>query len=63
MAAVVLIFGRRVTPLPVRDWRTLAFVGVVVGLWIVAMLASPVSVAAVPAIYPIVFSTLPLRSP
>jgi signal transduction histidine kinase len=62
MAAVVLIFGRRVTPLPERDWRTLAFVGTVVGLWILAMLASPVSVAAVPAIYPIVFSTLPLRA-
>ncbi len=60
MAAVVLVFGRHVTRLPVRDWRTFAFVGAVVGLWILAMLASPVSVAAVPAIYPIVFSTLPL---
>jgi signal transduction histidine kinase len=62
MTAVVLLFGRRVTPLPERDWRTFAFVSAVVGLWILAMLASPVSVAAVPAIYPIVFSTLPLRT-
>lgn len=60
MAAVVLIFGRRVTPVPEGDWRTIVFVGSVVGLWILAMVASPVSVAAVPAIYPIVFSTLPL---
>lgn len=62
MAAVVLIFGRRVTRLPQRDWRTIAFVGAVVGLWILAMLASPVSVAGVIATYPVVFSTLPLRA-
>lgn len=60
MAAVVLIFGRRVTPLSEGDWRTIVFTASVVGLWILAMVASPVSVAAVPAIYPIVFSTLPL---
>ncbi|ORB23562.1 two-component sensor histidine kinase [Mycolicibacterium moriokaense] len=60
MAAVVLAFGRRATRLPERDWRTVAFVGAAIGLWILAMVASPVSVAAVPAIYPIVFSTLPL---
>ena len=60
MAAVVLIFGRRVTRLPERDWRTITFVGAVIGLWVLAMLASPVSVAAVLATYPIVFSTLPL---
>ncbi|MFI5510740.1 sensor histidine kinase [Mycobacterium sp. NPDC051804] len=60
MAAVVLIFGRRVTPLPEGDWRTITFAGSVVVLWILAMVASPVSVAAVPAIYPIVFSALPL---
>jgi len=51
-----------VTRLPQRDWRTIAFVGAVVGLWILAMLASPVSVAAVIATYPVVFSTLPLRT-
>ncbi|MGZ5379096.1 MAG: sensor histidine kinase [Mycobacterium sp.] len=62
MAAVVLVFGRRVTPLPELDWRTVVFVAAVVGLWILALLASPVSVAAVPAIYPIVFSTLPLAA-
>jgi signal transduction histidine kinase len=62
MAAVVLAFGRRVTRLPDRGWRAVAFVTMVVGLWILAMLASPVSVAAVIATYPVVFSTLPLRT-
>jgi signal transduction histidine kinase len=62
MAAVVLTFGRSVTRLPERGWRTLAFVGTVVGLWVVALIASPVAVAAVPAIYPVVFSILPLRT-
>ncbi|MGZ5364572.1 MAG: sensor histidine kinase, partial [Mycobacterium sp.] len=62
MAAVVLVFGRQVAPLPELDWRTVIFVAAVVGLWILALLASPVSVAAVPAIYPIVFSTLPLAA-
>jgi signal transduction histidine kinase len=62
MAAVVLAFGRRVTRLPERGWRAVAFVTMVIGLWILAMLASPVSVAAVIATYPVVFSTLPLRS-
>ena len=62
MAAVVLVFGRHVTRLPERDWRTFAFVGAVIGLWVAALIASPVAVAAVPAIYPVVFSTLPLRT-
>jgi signal transduction histidine kinase len=61
MAAVVLVFGRHVTRLPERDWRTIAFVVAVIGLWVAALIASPVAVAAVPAIYPVVFSTLPLR--
>ena len=32
----------------------------VVALWTLALWASPVAVAAVPAIYPLVFATLPL---
>jgi signal transduction histidine kinase len=62
MAVFVVALGRRVTRLPERDWRTFSFVSIVVALWVVAMVASPVSVAAVPAIYPVVFSTLPLRA-
>jgi signal transduction histidine kinase len=62
MTAVVLVLGRRVTRLPERDWHTFAFLGAVIGLWVAALIASPVAVAAVPAIYPVVFSTLPLRA-
>ena len=62
IVVVVLATGRRAAHLPELDWRTFAFVGVVVALWVAAMLASPVAVAAVPAIYPVVFSTLPLRT-
>jgi signal transduction histidine kinase len=61
MAAFVIALGRRATRLPEGDWRTFLFVAVVVALWVVAMVASPVAVAAVPAIYPTVFSTLSLR--
>ena len=56
----VLALARRASRLPEGDWRTFMFVGVVVGLWVLAIWASPVAVAAVPAIYPLVFSTLPL---
>jgi signal transduction histidine kinase len=60
IAAWVLLFGRRAARLPELDWRTFVFVGVAVGLWVLAMSASPVALAAVPAIYPLVFATLPL---
>ena len=56
----VLALVRRATRLPERDWRTFLFVGAVMALWTLALWASPVAVAAVPAIYPLVFSTLSL---
>jgi hypothetical protein len=40
----------------------LLFVGVVVAFWVLAVWAPQVAVAAVSAIYPLVFSTLPLRT-
>jgi signal transduction histidine kinase len=58
----VLALGRRATWLPEHNWRTFLFVGAVVALWTVALWASPVAVAAVPAIYPLVFATLSLRA-
>ena len=61
-AVGVLAVGRRVARLPEGDWRTLLFVGVVVAFWVLAVWAPQVAVAAVPAIYPLVFSTLPLRN-
>ena len=55
-----LVLTRRASHLPEHDWRTFVFVGAVVALWTLALWATPVSVAAVPAIYPLVFSTLSL---
>jgi signal transduction histidine kinase len=56
----VLAFGRRVIRAGEFDWRTLLFLAIVIGLWVVALSASSVAVAAVPAIYPLVFASLPL---
>lgn len=58
----VLALGRRATWLPEHNWRTFIFIGAVVALWTIALWASPVAVAAVPAIYPLVFATLSLRA-
>lgn len=56
----VLVFGRRVIRGGEFDWRTLLFLATVIGLWFVALRASSVAVAAVPAIYPLVFASFPL---
>jgi signal transduction histidine kinase len=56
----VLAFGRRVIHAGEFDWRTLLFLAIVIGLWVVALTASSVAVAAVPVIYPLVFASLPL---
>jgi signal transduction histidine kinase len=56
----VIAFGRHVIRGGEFDWRTLLFLATVIGLWVVALAASPVAVAAVPAIYPLVFASLPL---
>jgi signal transduction histidine kinase len=58
----VFAFGRRVIRGGEFDWRTLLFLATVIGLWVVALSASSVAVAAVPAIYPLVFAALPLPS-
>jgi signal transduction histidine kinase len=62
MAVIAVVFVRRTVRLPELSWRTWAFVGAVVGLWLLALVGSPVAVAAIPAIFPLVFSTLPLRA-
>src|ERR1700736_3283729 len=56
----VLAFGRRVIRADEFGWRTALFLAGVIGLWVLALSASSVAVAAVPAIYPLVFATLPL---
>jgi signal transduction histidine kinase len=56
----VLAFGPRVIRGGESDWRTLLFLATVIGLWVVALSASSIAVAAVPAIYPVVFASLQL---
>jgi signal transduction histidine kinase len=60
MAVCVLGFGRRAIRGGEFDWRILLFLATVIGLWLIALSASSVAVAAVPAIYPLVFASLPL---
>jgi signal transduction histidine kinase len=62
MAAWVLMFGRRIAGANKVDWQVLAFLTPLIGLWIVALSGSAIAVAAVPAIYPLVFATLPLSA-
>ena len=67
MVVIVLVFGRNIirdaNPIagPVRA-RAAAFVAVMIGLWLVAVLAAPPAVAAIPALYPLIFATLPLAA-
>ncbi|MBB5167027.1 sensor histidine kinase [Mycobacterium sp. AZCC_0083] len=42
------------------DRRAHFVVGAAIGLWIAALWASPIAVAAAPALYPLLFATLPL---
>ena len=64
MVRLRLDVGRRVVRAGEFDWRAVLFVWQwSFALWILALSASPVAVAAVPAIYPLVFATLTLRPP
>ncbi|WP_235732583.1 sensor histidine kinase [Mycolicibacterium septicum] len=67
MVVIVLTFGRNV----IRDVdpsagpvsaRAAAFVAVMIGLWIIAMLAADAAVTAIPALYPLIFAALPLTA-
>ncbi|ORV99014.1 sensor histidine kinase [Mycobacterium kyorinense] len=60
IAVWALTFGRGVPRSGETTWRTTTFVAVAVTLLVLAMWFSIVAVAAIPAIYPIVFSALPL---
>ncbi|MGV0811698.1 sensor histidine kinase [Mycolicibacterium boenickei] len=65
VVVIVLMFGRNVirdgAPIagPIRA-RTVAFVAGVIGLWLIATMAASPAVAAIPALYPVIFATLPL---
>jgi signal transduction histidine kinase len=60
VALCVLVFGRGIIRTGEPSWRTGVFLVAVIGLWVVALSASSVAVAAIPVIYPLVFATLPL---
>lgn len=53
-------YGRRLLRMDETIWHTIVFIGTVIVLWVVAMVASPIAVAAVPALYPLFFAGLPL---
>lgn len=60
MAAWLTLAGRGVPRLGPLGWRPVTYVCVAVGLWTFAMWCAPAAVTAIPAFYPVVFSTLPL---
>lgn len=60
IAACVVAFFGPVVRAPQWGWRSVVFIGVVVGLWVLALWASPVAVTAIPALYPLFFASLPL---
>jgi signal transduction histidine kinase len=55
-----LTFGRRVIGTKEFAWPAVVFVGLVVGLFVLGVWAESAAVAAIPAMYPLVFATLPL---
>jgi signal transduction histidine kinase len=55
-----LTFGRRVLGGNELSWPAVVFVGIVLGLFILGLWAASATVAAIPAIYPLVFATLSL---
>jgi signal transduction histidine kinase len=55
-----LTVGRRVSRVGALNWRTATFVVVTLAMCVLAVWFSRVAVAAVPAVYPIIFSALPM---
>jgi signal transduction histidine kinase len=55
-----LTFGRRVIGAKEFHWPAAVFVAAVVGLFVVGLWAATATVAAIPAMYPLMFATLPL---
>ena len=55
-----LTFGRRVIGAKEFTWQAAAFVAAVAGLFVLGLWAASATVAAIPAIYPLIFATLPL---
>lgn len=63
LAAIAIItptVGRRVIRSRRSGRTTAAFAATVVALWVIAVWSSPVAIAAIPAMYPVLFASLPL---
>lgn len=60
IAVWALALIRRVLRMNEFGWRCAAFVAVAVALFFLALWASPAAIAAIPAIYPLIFAPLPL---
>ena len=61
IAVVVVVFsGVAIRPFD-SDWRSRLFIAVILALWALALLASPVAAAAAPALFPLFFVCLTLR--
>lgn len=61
IALCVIAFARRIIRAG-ELWPTVVFLATVIGLWIVALWASPVAFTAIPALYPLIFAPLPLST-
>lgn len=63
LAAIAIItptVGRRVIRSRRSGRTAAAFAATVVALWVIAVWSSPVAIAAIPAMYPVLFASLPL---
>lgn len=60
MVAWLTIAGRRVPRMGPPSWRSITYVVVAVALWTVALWCSLGAFAAMPALYPMIFSTIPM---
>lgn len=60
MLVWLIVAGRSVPRLGDLSWRPVVYIMVTAALWIAAMWFSPAAFIAIPALYPIAFSTLPL---
>lgn len=60
LTAWLTIAGRRVPRLGALTARSIVYVVVATVLWALSMVCAPAAVAAIPALYPVLFSTLPL---
>ncbi len=62
MLAWLVAAGRAVPRLGELSWRPVLYICVTGVLWILAMWFSPAAFIAIPALYPVLFSTLPLSA-